>query len=41
MTHITHRYPRTHRISEAARLLNMSERNIYNLRLKNSTRRNG
>lgn len=34
MTHITHRYPRTHRISEAARLLNMSERNIYNLRLK-------
>lgn len=34
MAHITHRYPRTHRVSEAARLLNMSERNIYNLRLK-------
>lgn len=34
MTHITYQYPRTHRISEAARLLNMSERNIYNLRLK-------
>lgn len=34
MTYITYQFPRTHRISEAARLLNMSERNIYNLRLK-------